>query len=204
MGKMWASITALQARLKDWYERNFTWKGVVAVVFFAAKEIPDNFGRKEFWSAKLPIIWRFIYDHSTILTVLLVGLIIWADHRMVIDRRAKLLDDKTLGGRTLAFCEELRAFQKELGKEPVVDFQSGYSPAEFTEKNKELAAREQKMHHGFQLRFSEKATHLFHEHAAEMRESYELSSALTSRIDTDERLNAIVQMFSKLVQMSED
>jgi len=98
----------------------------------------------------------------------------------------------------------LRAFQKELGKEPAINYKSGDNAAEFTEKNKELTAWGQRMHHGFQLRFAERAARLFHEHGEQVRESYELSDALNSRIDSDRRLNAVIGAFSDLVKMSED
>lgn len=107
-------------------------------------------------------------------------------------------DVNTLQGRTLEFCDELRAFQRELGKEPEIDYKSSYGPKEFTEKNKELALRGQKMHHGFHMRFMEQAMNPWHEHGLEMRESTSLYNMLMGRIDTDERLNAIAKEFSEL------
>lgn len=198
-----ARIGAMWNHIRGWYENNFTWRGVVALAYFLAKEIPDEFGRKDFWSAKLPAILKIVYEHSTLVTVLLVAGIIWLDHRMVL-RRVHGHDTKTLKGRTLAFCDELRAFQKELGKEPQIDYKDSYDSGEFTEKNKELSLRGQKMHHGFHLRFIERAMNLWHEYGLEMRESQPLYSALMGRIDTDERLDAIVGEFSELVKMSED
>jgi hypothetical protein len=188
---------------KNWYRRNFTWRGLAVLAFFLVKEIPDDFGRKDFWGQKLPIVWRFIYGHGTFFTIIVVALIIWLDHRRIVSKRGH--DLGTLKGRTLALCDELKTFQKELGKEPEIDFKSGYSPQEFTEKNLELTKRGQKMHHGFHLRgFAERAMGLWHEYGAEMRESPDLQRALLGRVDTDENLNEIVQHFHKLVKMSED
>jgi hypothetical protein len=55
---------------------------------------------------------------------------------------------KTLQQRTLEFCNELRAFQRELGQEPSVEWKLENSPHEFLEANKPLLRREQQMHHG--------------------------------------------------------
>ena len=76
MAGIQASFFGIWNRIKEWYERNFTWRGIVAAVYFLIKEIPDDFGRKDFWSTKLPVIWKIIYDHSTPITVLVVAAII--------------------------------------------------------------------------------------------------------------------------------
>lgn len=203
MAKIRNPFAGMLAGIKKWYERNFTWKGFALFIFFLAKEIPDDFGRNDFWRTKMPGIWQFVSAHSTIFIVLFVGLLIWLDHRAVLRRRAQVHDDKTLNGRTRALCEELQVFRKELGKEPQIVYESGFSPADFTEANQALSLRGQKMHHGFHLRYWENAIQLWHEHGAEMRESQPLYGALSGRIDTDERLDAIIKMFSELVAMNE-
>jgi hypothetical protein len=194
------SLTGMRDRITGWYERNFTWKGFVLFILFLVKEIPDDFGRKDFWRAKLPELWRVVSAHSTVFTILLVGGLIWLDHRMVLHRRAQVHDDKTLNGRTRVLCEELRAFQKELGPEPQINWKPGNSATTFTEANKEMIEREQRMHHYFHIRLYEKAVGLWHEHGAEMRESQPLAHALAGRIGSDEKLNEVIKMFTELAQ----
>jgi hypothetical protein len=74
---------------------------------------------------------------------------------------------------------------------------------EFAEANEETTIREQKMHHGFQLRFAEMAWKLWHEHGADRREAHDLEGALRGRIDCDERLNPIIKRFRELAEMEE-
>jgi|SRR2546423_207753 len=188
--------------IEKWREIRAEYTGIswfaLALLIFAF--VPDKAAQIEWWVKVVK--WATPYILSPVgrfgLLACGLGIILW-DRR----RHHKPRYDKSLIGRTRGFCDELRAFQEELGKEPTIDYKSGDSAAQFTEKNKELAAREQRMHHGFQLRFAEKAAHLFHEHGAEMRESYELAVILRGRIDTDERLNSVIKIFSDLASMSE-
>jgi hypothetical protein len=55
------------------------------------------------------------------------------------------------------------------------------------------------MHHGFHMRFYDRAVGLYHEHGAEARESPVLADALGGRI-TDEKLNAVIKEFAELAK----
>lgn len=201
-GSRRANVTAIKQRITAWFERNCTWRGIVATAVFVVKEIPSWFSREAFWSKNLPTVWKFVYAHSTFVTLVLVGLVIWLDHRRVIKLQAQRYDLKTLRGRTLQFCDKVREFQKSLGSEPQVNFVSGMSKEQFNHANEALARREQKMHHGFKLRFYAEAAQLWHEHGQEMRENYDLGNELAGRIETDEQLNLIIKQFSDLAEMS--
>src|SRR5882762_1693523 len=170
-------------------EAEYSKLNVFALLLIIWSFVPDSFSRADWWSKTMG--WVFHHLSSAMGRVVLLGaglLLIFMDRQR---RKRSVFDVSTLKGRTLALCDELRAFQKELGKEPEIDFKSSYDSGEFTEKNKEFALRGQKMHHGFHLRFMEQAMNLWHEHGAEMRESPSLYAALMGRIDADERLNAI-------------
>jgi hypothetical protein len=186
-------------RLKTWYETNFTWRGLAAMLWFIATVIPDMFGREDFWSTHLPVLWKHVYAHGTVATVIAVGLIIWLDHRRMVKRPSPVADS-SLRGRTLAFCDELKTFEKELGPEPPVNWKPSHTAASFTEANQGLIEREQRMHHLFHLRFYERAVHLWHEHGAEVRESQSLADALGGRIGSDEKLNQIIEQFTELAK----
>lgn len=190
-------ISNLLKRLKAKYSK----LSALALLLIVWSFVPDSFSRADWWSKTLG--WGFHHLSSAAGRVLLLVagvLLILLDQQ----RRKSAYDINTLQGRTLAFCDELRVFQKELGREPTIDYKDSYGPGEFTEKNKALTLRGQKMHHGFHLHFMERATDLWHEHGSEMRESHPLYTALLGRIDDDERLNAIISEFSELAKMSED
>ncbi len=191
-------ITNLLDRLKAEYSKLSAFALLLVVWSF----VPDSFSRADWWSKTLGWVFHHLSSAMGRVVLLVAGiLLIYLDRQR---RRKSAHDINTLQGRTLEFCDELRAFQKELGKQPTLDYKDSYSQGEFTEKNKELTVRGQKMHHGFHLRFMDRATKLWHEHGSEMRESHPLYTALMGRIDDDERFNAIVSEFSALAKMSED
>jgi hypothetical protein len=198
-----AALRGIYPRITGWYERNFSWRGAAALAWLLAKEIPSISGRQAFWSRNLPTIWSFVFAHSTILAVVAVGLIIWLDHRRMVKRQGQRYDLKTLRGRTLKFCDDLEKFKQELGAQPEVIWTPGNTAGEFAEANEPMAIREQKMHHGFHLRFGETAWKLWHEHGAERRETPDLELTLRARIDCDERLGPIIKRFRELAEMTD-
>lgn len=68
----------------DWFDKNFTWKGLVALVFWLLINIPDWIGRKDFWKANVNTFWSYIIAHSSVALLLLCALVIWIDHRAVL------------------------------------------------------------------------------------------------------------------------
>lgn len=190
----------MREKIRRWLSKNFTWKGIAALFVFLVKIIPDALGWANFWSTTLPPVGKFLARHSTPFVAIAVGLAIWLDHRRVLAKRREKKADEGLRGRTRAFCDELRDFKKELGPEPAINWTPSNTVKSFTDGNQKLIEREQRMHHGFHLRFYDKAVHLWHEHGAEMRESKQLASALAARVDTDEQLNTIIEMFSELAK----
>jgi len=95
--------------VRDWFNKNFTFGGLVSFVILLAKMIPDAVGRKDFWSTHLASIWGFLYSHSTSSILIACALFIWLDHRRVIRKRGpQPHDHKTLKGRVLQLRDDLR------------------------------------------------------------------------------------------------
>lgn len=178
----------------------FKKRSVLGLLLIAWSLLPARAAEIEWWTAKMSWIGPRLLSPWGRVALIVCGfaLIVW-DYRRY-KRPMGAHDLRTLSGRTRAFCEELQAFQKELGPEPKINWKPGNSATTFTEANKELIKRGQRMHHFFHLRFYDTAVHLWHEHGAEVRESIPLADALEGHIDSDEKFNEIIRMFTELAQ----
>jgi hypothetical protein len=74
----------IPARLWAWFNKNFTWKGLLALLLWIAKDLPDWIGRRDFWGINLPKFGHFLKTWEALLVPVLVGLLIWLDHRAVL------------------------------------------------------------------------------------------------------------------------
>jgi hypothetical protein len=110
------SVMQVYTDSRAWFNRNFTFKGLILFLIFIAKTIPDLVGRKEFWSTHVASVWKILWDHSTISTIVVCALLIWLDHRRVIDKKVTTAPIEKQPGPAvdLSFPDRVRLFSKEL------------------------------------------------------------------------------------------
>lgn len=85
--------------MRDWFDRNFTPKGLFGVLLFLITAIPDWVSREDFWRGRMYRILHLVLSPWGRLSLIGVGvLIIWLDHRTVL---------KNKGIRQSAFIDSL-------------------------------------------------------------------------------------------------
>jgi hypothetical protein len=205
------AMSRLRNRITEIVRERASKLTITAVILLVLVGIPNLFGYAQFWWSAYkwasPHVWGLFGTTFGRFVLIGAGLIaIWLDQRRITRSLHKKQDHDltSLRGRTLAFCDELKEFQKELGPEPPVVWTTGNSGAEFMKANEAGCKREAQMHHDFQLRFSNRAAELWHEHGKNMREDVALRSALADRVDSNERLNVIINGFANLANMTEN
>ncbi len=181
----WSSVTSA------WFNENFTFKGLLVAIVFAAKEIPDAFGRKDFWSTHLVGIWRLAFAHSTIVVTLLCALFILLDHRRVLSRRAGG-DPRSLKNRTIKLRDDLQDFLREIDLITV------------TKDLREGNPRWEKLLHGYELRFAEDVRKICHELGEAGFHDATLLLATERSHQTRESCSDIIGALSKLGTVVED
>lgn len=70
--------------IKGWYLKNFTFKGLIAALFFLYCAVPDYGARNEFWKSKVGTMEDLITNHWRLLLAIAALIAIWLDHRRVI------------------------------------------------------------------------------------------------------------------------
>jgi hypothetical protein len=74
--------------LRDWFDRNFTLRGLLAFLFWAISAIPDWVSNFEFWKGRVPKIIQFLLTPTGRFILILLGIfIVWLDHRSVLRKR---------------------------------------------------------------------------------------------------------------------
>jgi hypothetical protein len=75
----------------DWFDRNFTIKGLIGLLLWLIIQIPDWLSRHEFWKGKvntLKAVYAFLLTPVGQIVAVFIGLIvIWLDHRSVLKKR---------------------------------------------------------------------------------------------------------------------
>ena len=78
----------LWSRTKEWYERNFTLRGLGTLLFWLFITIPDWQYYIEYWKEDLPSVLRFIVTPlGRLVITLIAAAVIWLDNRSVLRRR---------------------------------------------------------------------------------------------------------------------
>jgi hypothetical protein len=143
--------------IREWFDRNFTFRGVGAGIILALKLIPDFVGRTDFWSLHFRAVWQIVFAHSTMAVILGCAAFIWLDHRAVLKRREPTrINEKTLKGRTLKLADDMERFLAEMGTRPVWDRADIHSTTK-------IALWLIKLQSGFGLNFSERLKKLYWE-----------------------------------------
>jgi hypothetical protein len=150
--------------IRDWFERNFSFKGVALLFTWIAAWVPDAFGRVDFWSRHIGWVWRHIYTHSSLSVAVVCGVLIWLDHRRVIAKRGpQPHDSKTVKGRTLRLRDDLQKLLDEaVTKWPEHVQGKTILPHDDSILTNALA-RGSYIQHTFALRFASQAEVIYHE-----------------------------------------
>jgi hypothetical protein len=186
-------------RIIDWFNRNFTFKGLIAALVFLAKEVPDAFGRKDFWSTHLVLIWKVISAHSTISTIVACALVIWLDHRRVLEKRDKKPHDlRTLKGRTEKLTDDLEEFLKRLGERPSLVYDKHMSAGEYAKANEESRLWVDRLHYGFLLHFHDRLKHLYLEFGECGKAYLALAVALEAQVQSEKNVQQIIEILETM------
>src|SRR5579863_8082674 len=102
------------SKLREWFDKNFTFRGLIAFCWFVLTTIPRWFGIKNFWSTHLALIWRVLIEHGTIAVAIACAVLIWLDHRRVLKKREpQPYDPNSVKGRTLQLRDDLQKLADE-------------------------------------------------------------------------------------------
>lgn len=75
-------------RIRDWYDKNFTIKGLLSFVVMLYCAIPDWQSRTDFWSKQLHSILALLQTtYGRLAVMVLAGVVIWLDHRTVLKKQ---------------------------------------------------------------------------------------------------------------------
>jgi hypothetical protein len=156
--------------VREWYRRNFTFKGLGLLALLVLREVPDWFGIKDFWKSNLFTIWQFVLVHSTTALIICIGILIWLDHRAVLKKlEPKPHDPTTLKGRILQLRDDMQKFLEQLGAAPHVtrepkNLPEGTTIEAYQRKEIErVCLWSNKLMHGYALRFDQRVRTIFHE-----------------------------------------
>lgn len=108
--------------LKKWFDKNFTWKGLLLGIFVLYQLVPDASGRNAYWISMYPQIKDFVFAHAKIFTVGFGFLLIWLDHRSVLAKHRKSQPESS--GLVLTLESILFLYDKDL--DSTVFMLSGY------------------------------------------------------------------------------
>jgi len=197
-------IKEYAASAKNWFDRNFTFKGMAAATLAAAKVIPDAFGRKDFWSVHLTSIWHFLSAHSTPSVILACALLIWLDNRRVIKNRGpKPYDERTLRGRTLKLRDNIKAFLESVGPPPK-DRMLGESQVGYLRRVDTVASkRASQLVHGYELRFAESVTRTYHEYGELGWNDTELMDVIQRPFKNEKCYQLLIDALGRLAEKTE-
>lgn len=186
-------IKETTVRVMEWFDRNFTFKGLLVALWAALTTIPDAFGRKEFWSSHLVSIWSFIYAHSTMSTIMVCALLIWLDNRRVIAKRGpKPHDAKTVRGRILRLRDDLQGLLDEsVSKWPEHVQGKVLEPYDHSAMENSLH-RSTFILHTFALKFGSRATEVYHECALAGTPNDSFGSKLDQPIVSPSKLRELI------------
>lgn len=155
-------IRQIWGTVKTWWEANVGKVSVFGVLLLLYTIPPDWSARNQYWRTHLPAVIAFLSNHSrTVLVAVGLALIAWDHHRIVKKRGPKPHDRKTLKGRVLQLRDDLQKFMDGLGAEPSVKYRVGDD--EWKRQSLLITERSDKMHHGFELRFTDRTRTIIHE-----------------------------------------
>jgi len=198
MNSLTGGKIAIRARIREWYERNITFKGLALVLIAAANIIPDVFGRVDFWSRHLGAIWTFLYIHSTSAITITCAALIWLDHRRVLAKR-KSYDPRTLKGRVQQLRDEITAFLEGQGEKPAEVYNSSMTREEFTEANKDEFFWEEKLTYGFLLRFQDRLRRVYYEFGERGKAYLALAFALEEgQVKDEASVGQVIEMLGTM------
>lgn len=183
--------------VKGWFNRNFSFWGLANLVILLAKAIPDFFGRKDFWSTHLAVVWAFLYSHSTVSVIVACALFIWLDHRRVIRKRGpKPHDPKTLKGRVLQLRDDLKSFVDSLPMEAepahVRTLRDWTDSEEWVRYRSHIRVRCDAMHYGYELKFSERTRNVINELGEQSQLNSLLPEAFNRPLKGDAEISEII------------
>lgn len=117
-------------------------------------------------------------------------------------REAKPLDESTLRGRTLKLRDEMQTF---LDRAPSQDGYSGDIQIKGMERCSGANWRVMKLHHGYELRFSESVNRIFNEFGERNLRDRFLADALDPKrqVNNEEFYRLIIERLSQLAQSPE-
>ena len=200
----WLKETLRQGQ--RWLNSNFTFGGVVAFFWFLLKVIPDMFGVKDFWSGHAAVIWRYVAAHSTVSVTVVCALLIWLDNRRVIQKRGpRPHDRKTLKGRLLQLRDDLSAFLQSVGDEPKAppetNLTNWLNDEEWVKWRAASSARIDKIHYGYELRFSERTRAAINELGEQGKLPMGLCTAFDRPGKTEETIRELIAYLDSAINL---
>jgi len=103
-------------RITGWYDKNFTWRGLLAFVLWIIVSIPDWAGRRDFWRANVGMVRQFAVAHSQAVLLAVFCLLIWLDHRAVLKKHRIEPQPKTESAPPAAEQSKAKSLQTLLGE----------------------------------------------------------------------------------------
>jgi hypothetical protein len=179
---------------KKWIDRNFTFKGLIVFLWGVLTTVPRWFGIKNFWSTHLILEWKWLSEYSAFTVPIVCALLIWLDHRRVLNKRGKPVDDTTLKGRALKLRDGLEMLLEEAESIPV--------DANVREGNfyTQASARWEKIAHGYELRFASDIKRICHELGESGFSDTELLLCVEKPHQTKESCTGIVDALFRLAK----
>jgi hypothetical protein len=192
-------LSEIFVNLKEEYSK-LTW---IAIAILIVSFVPDWQARLEYWSKA--VRWTIPHLASPLGRVFLIlcGIgIIWLDHRRVLAKHGKP-HPKSLKARTLKLRDAMQAY---LDKAPADDNYGNDSVRGTVHTASGFKLRVTKLHHGFELKFRDAVTRLFHEFGEKNVYDNQLAQLLSNpelKVNSESSYKLIIARLSDLAEMPE-